>query len=86
MQCPHCQSEIPDAQVLSAAGRIAVARRRTHKGAARQAYACRWCKAECRGRAALEAHERGCDQRSGELIEINTEDMAALGWPGPDAA
>ena len=74
-------------EVLRAAGVIYQARRRTHGHPPLHAYRCRWCNAEVRGRAPLEAHERDCTERpTGELAGFSDADMIALSWPGPDAA
>jgi len=78
--------EVPEAVLMSEAARIAVRRRKTHKGAAPKAFRCRWCSTTIHGRAALEGHERTCDHRSsGDLVEASEEDMAALAWPPSDA-
>jgi hypothetical protein len=87
MLCPHCQSEIAEAVVLSEAGRIAVGRRKAHRGQAPKTFACRWCGAAIRGRDSLDKHERNCSQRlSGDLAEFTDADLAALGWMPSDAA
>ncbi len=72
---------------MSEAGRIAVRRRKLHKGATPKARLCRWCNGEVRGRKPLDEHERSCTARpSGELLGFTADDMIALRWTPPDAA
>jgi hypothetical protein len=79
MRCPHCEIEIPEAAIMSEAGRIAQRRRRTRKGQPPKTFACRWCGAAIQRRGPFDAHERECSQRPpGGLIEITAADMAAL--------
>ena len=85
MRCPHCASEIDESAVMSEAGRIAVRRRKNHKGFPAKVRPCRWCGAAVAGIQALDAHERGCRQRpSGDgLRELTESDLVP--WT-PDAA
>jgi hypothetical protein len=85
MRCPSCACEIAEQAVLSEAGRIAVRRRRTHKGATPKLYPCYWCRAACTGRAGLLAHERQCPHRKSwrpvedaDFIAVDLEDLARL--------
>ena len=72
---------------MSEAARIAVRRRKTHKGAAPKTFRCRWCSAEIQGRALLDRHERGCDRRpSGDLVPVSEADLARLAWTVPEPA
>jgi hypothetical protein len=84
MRCPHCESELSEALIMSAAARIAVGRRKVHRGAAPKIFACRWCRAEIRGRTALEQHEKSCEKHPAG--EVTDADLAALSWTPPDAA
>jgi hypothetical protein len=80
-----CEVEIPEAAIMSEAGRIAVNRRRSHRGATPKIYTCRWCGTAIQGRAALEGHEPACGHRpSGDLVEVSELDLIALAWT-PDA-
>jgi hypothetical protein len=70
---------------MSEAGRIAVRRRKTHKGAAPKMFRCRWCCTAIEGRAKLDRHERACDHRPiNDFIEVSEQDMAALAWVPQD--
>jgi hypothetical protein len=84
MRCPCCESELPEALIMSAAARIAVGRRKVHKGAEPKTFACEWCSAKCVGRVALEKHQRDCEKRPEGLVEVTPEDMRALAW-SPEA-
>jgi hypothetical protein len=55
--------------IMSEAGKIAVARRKVHRGASLKVFPCRWCQTGIAGRAGLQDHERACASRPDE-------------WPG----
>jgi hypothetical protein len=84
MRCPCCDSELPEALIMSEAGRVAVRRRKVHRGAAPKTRLCRWCRAAIEGRAELEAHEGICEKRP--TGEVSDADMTAWAWTPPDAA
>jgi hypothetical protein len=80
--CGH-QIEISEAAVMSEAGRIAVRRRRSHRGATPKVFECRWCHAEMRGRAALSLHERECAAKPDGFTGFTEADLDALRWTPP---
>ena len=82
MRCLCCQCEIPEAAIMSAAARIAVSRRKSHKGAAPKTYACRWCRAAIAGRSALEEHERSCTQARRDWEPLQPADLQAVSLEG----
>jgi hypothetical protein len=74
------QIEIPETAVMSEAARIAVGRRKTHKGAVPKPYHCRWCQAECTGRRGLAEHELNCAARPDGFAPVTDADLAQMAW------
>jgi hypothetical protein len=80
-----CGHEIADAEIMRCAASIRSRKRKTHRGGRPPArHSCPRCSAECIVLAMLRAHLSLCP--APPLGEVSADDMAALSWPGPDAA
>ena len=76
--------DIPEKVIPSAAGKIAVSRRKKRSGPVKQ-HACRWCHRLIAGRRGLEEHEANCDARRDDWEPVSDADFIALAWT-PESA
>ena len=73
--------EVLDTAIMSEAGRIAVRRRKTHRGGVPKTFSCYWCRAAIQTRSALAQHMRDCNQRpESGLVPFSEADLLALSW------
>jgi hypothetical protein len=86
VRCPCCQTDISEAEVLSAAARICVRRRKDHRGAQPKTRSCRWCQQPHQDLRALGQHEATCTYRREQLEPVTADDIAAMAFSYPASA